>query len=649
MSSIKIGLAAGVAVMGLSARAADVAPLALNYDTPAAARNGALPYDLFRARIVPPEALTAETKAAERELVKHLKLIAGWERDGDGVQFVLGKPPDGEPAPAAFESCYAARDGRIYLWGDDSHPGGKQRHGTLFAVYGFLDEALGVKWVLPGDEGIVCPPRSTFSLPEGVRRHRTSLGMMTMRSGNPEAYLTGALTNRMFAPAELQFSHAEAAETLSAYKGWLLRMRHQRRDFYQYCHAFTKWRERFLPEHPEYFGYDPVYGAKRFGLRALENPRLYGQEKLCLSNPAVADQIIADWVAAGKPRFWNVCPNDGSPGFCQCENCLKLDEPRPGEKFNYHHADYNFSDRYLWFWNRIAERARKLRPDVTLVTYIYSFYRHAPRRERIACPDNFLAGVVPQLGDDYLRLWDEWRAVGLKRFFMRPNYLCYSSPFPRGIERFLYRNFHDGLRYGIVGVDYDGGETTPQLEFEHYVVGRQLSRPDLPFETIEAEFLSQYGAASNTVRRYVASVRERGERLLADDRFRGLSAKVLDDSLLGGATVNGYTREALESDLALMRSVDRNGLSRDEARRIDRLQVRIEHQLLTYDFFIAGAAKDAARLDAAGRRLYAFRLAHRRDLGVTAVTYYFYKTSGEFALWQKLPFFREIGGRIEGR
>ena len=89
MSRIKIGLAAGVAVMGLSACAADVAPLALNYDTSEAAQNGALPYDLSRARIVPSKAHTAEVQAAERELARHLKLIAGWERDGDGGDALL--------------------------------------------------------------------------------------------------------------------------------------------------------------------------------------------------------------------------------------------------------------------------------------------------------------------------------------------------------------------------------------------------------------------------------------------------------------------------------------------------------------------------------------------------------------------------------
>ena len=43
MFGIRIGLAAGVAAMGLAAFAADVAPLALNYDGPAAVWNEALP------------------------------------------------------------------------------------------------------------------------------------------------------------------------------------------------------------------------------------------------------------------------------------------------------------------------------------------------------------------------------------------------------------------------------------------------------------------------------------------------------------------------------------------------------------------------------------------------------------------------------
>ena len=49
---------------------------------------------------------------------------------------------------------------------------------------------------------------------------------------------------------------------------------------------------------------------------------------MCVSQPALAAQIIADWKAKGAPRFLNVCENDGWAG-CACPTCLSWDEPDP--------------------------------------------------------------------------------------------------------------------------------------------------------------------------------------------------------------------------------------------------------------------------------------------------------------------------------
>ncbi|MBR0303305.1 MAG: phenylalanine--tRNA ligase subunit beta, partial [Clostridia bacterium] len=67
---------------------------------------------------------------------------------------------------ANFESRGAVANGRLYCWGDDRKGAATPRYGTLFAVYRFLDEALGVRWVTAGDDGIVFTPRETFVVPE---------------------------------------------------------------------------------------------------------------------------------------------------------------------------------------------------------------------------------------------------------------------------------------------------------------------------------------------------------------------------------------------------------------------------------------------------------------------------------------------------
>ena len=44
---------------------------------------------------------------------------------------------------------------------------------------------------------------------------------------------------------------------------------------------------------------------------------------------------------------------------------MALDTRKAGEDFYAH-----LTDRYVYFWNRIAEKAVKLRPDVQLVNYV---------------------------------------------------------------------------------------------------------------------------------------------------------------------------------------------------------------------------------------------------------------------------------------
>lgn len=137
------------------------------------------------------------------------------------------------------------------------------------------------------------------------------------------------------------------------------------------------------------------------GSRGLPD-QLKNRVKLCVSNEAVVDQIISDWQANGAKKYLNVCPNDGTPGFCRCPRCLALDERRENERFLDH-----LTDRYVNFWNRIAAKAVKIRPDVTLVTYAYSYYRFAPRREKIQYPENILLGLVPMLMEDNRRIMEE--------------------------------------------------------------------------------------------------------------------------------------------------------------------------------------------------------------------------------------------------
>ncbi len=551
------------------------------------------------------------------ELKKHLALVGEPARR---FRYSFTRPKGERTEP--FTS-YAKRIGdTIHFWGDDRKKGRNERHGTLFAVYGFLETACGIRWVASGDDGIVLPSNPTCDVPKDWSyRFVPPLEMTLVRDYGEKRLLAG----NVFAPRELRITDDEARRVAEDRRLWALRMRHQTRTVFKYGHAFRGWQKLYLAEHPEYFGLNP------YGRRGLPEKQA-SLVKLCVSNEAVVDKIIEDWVKAGSRKYLNVCPNDGTPGYCFCENCRKLDADLPGERFHSHKTD-----RYLNFWNRIAAKARAIRPDVILVAYIYSYYRFAPRRERIEFPDNMLFGFVPSLNDDYRNLLKEWRAAGMRHFFLRPNYLCFRGCVTRGLERWLYDNFHDCLKAGAIGVDYDGRLGRPSQALEYYVVARMVAFPEKSFDDICEEFYSQYGAAAPSVKTYYERIRLRAERFFSQNAERMKKAKldVLDDGELSAFAVNGHSERDLAEDLDLLRGVDTSRLSESELRRFDDLKLRAEQNLLTCRFL--GARDDATR-EACARALDAFRKANRSRIfdefgNIIRDT--------ELASWKQVGFYRE--------
>jgi len=480
--------------------------------------------DLTKACVVRARRENPQQKMAADDLVKHLELITGVKPKegaaaaGEAAVVFSFRRPANEKA-GKFMS-FAKREGNtVHFWGDDGTARGGPQYGSGFAVAEFLDRFLGVRWVQPGDDGIVFTRRTACDVPDGWRWER---------------------------PYPFYTSLVRGCDPL-----WGMRLQYAQKRPFPYGHAFAKWQDKHLKEHPDYFGLNP------YGRRGVEGAK--GRvAKLCLSNDACIDQILADWTASRTNQFLNICPNDGTPGYCHCEKCLALDVRLPGESFY-----SNLTDRYLNFWNRITARARAIRPDVKVVSYIYSYYRHPPRRERIAYPESMIFGLVPRLLDDYRADLAAWKAAGLKEgtFFLRPNFTAYHGKLPRGQEKAIYDCYHFYLENGAFGFDYDG-HWAPWMAFEYYVLMRQLSHPEYAFERIEEEFCSQYGGCAAVAKEYFARLRVRGDRARETRRAKMAAERndVLDDSLLSSFASEGHTEKDLKDDLALLERADASGL-----------------------------------------------------------------------------------------
>ena len=571
--------------------------------------------DLRTARIEATVANESQRRAVS-ELAKHLAIIAKGRKPAGSATpavFVIGKVAPGCREASDHEARAQAVGGKIYFWGDD---GGtyvlppkvsSQRWGTLYAVYGFLEKALGVKWVGPGDRGIVLTRRNAVEVPEGWSYRfypPLEVSHIAEYTGRPEAILA---KGQKTTPVALRTDKETAVAFGQEWEQWMRRLRHMTRKRFPSGHAFTDWNRRFAETKPELLAMDEKGRRGYPGENEKESSRARWI-KLCVSNPAVADQIVADWCASGTNEYLNICPNDAF-NFCRCENCRAWDADLPGEDFNAHKTD-----RYVRFWNSVSEKACAIRPDVTIVTYLYSSYRFPPRRERLLRAENIMFSVVPALNDDSEKLIGEWRRIGMKRYFVRPNYLCcYTTPV-RGLERFFCEDFKRNLAGGMIGVSYDNCPR-PQAQFEFYTIGRLIAEPDLSFETIESEYLSQFGSAALEMREYFSRVRVRGEAGRLKDveatarKRNGEKEPILDDSQLYGAAYAAHTDADYAGDMEVVeRALAHGDLSKIERWRVNRVRAMIENARLTRKFICARDSMKPAEFADVGRDLILKRI-----------------------------------------
>ncbi len=564
--------------------------------------------DLRKAGIeVSPSCATNESqRLAAKELEKHLALIAGGRAPAAAAcsAFVIGKAPPGGAAAKAHESHAHAVGGKVYFWGDDSNG----RYGTLYGVYGFLEKKLGVKWVEPGDRGIVFAKRRMVEAEEGWSyRFYPPFVMSILRTYNGSA---GAWLNPKYhdyTPVALRIDEARAKALGAERVEWVRRMRHQSRRRFSYGHAFEKWNERFAETRPELLAMDKN-GKRGYPGERGRDSRNARYLKLCVSNPAVADQIIADWCNAGTNEYLNVCPNDAH-GYCLCDKCRSWDADLPGEDFNTHKTD-----RYVKFWNIVAEKARAIRPDVKLITYFYAAYRMPPRREKLLYPENVLAGIVPTTAEDSAEMVGGWYKMGLRHYFVRPNYLCSSVAVMRGYERYFCEEFKQHVALGMIGADEDN---TPRAttQFETYVIARLIAEPDLTFDEIEAEFLSQYGSAAPEMKECFVRIRERGEMGRAESVARAkkkIAADVfgaVDESNLYITGYSSHTESDFDGDLEVVgRALAHNDLSEIERWRVNRVRAIIENAKLTRRFILSRDKMKLPEFAELGRKLILKRI-----------------------------------------
>ncbi|QDU92917.1 DUF4838 domain-containing protein [Lignipirellula cremea] len=242
---------------------------------------------------------------------------------------------------------------------DEKIVGRQLEYGTANAIYTFVQDHLGVRWLWPGKLGEDVPQRATIAIEPFTYRHHPQI------RGRGGVFNFSELSNRGYGR-----SH-----------DWTRRQRLQLNSLQTAGgHAFAQWWDRLHETQPELFALQP--NGQRDGHPSPHNA------KLCQSNPAVWKQWLLDVEEQLKEdpnrTVFNGSPNDGwSSGHCVCEKCRAWDHPEGEPRLmHWHHfreVRPALSDRHVTFANQLARVLKERYPDKDYYVLMNSYGHSRPK------------------------------------------------------------------------------------------------------------------------------------------------------------------------------------------------------------------------------------------------------------------------------
>jgi len=596
--------------------------------------------------VIPSQAIESQRRAAE-ELQYHIEKMSGARlevasadqapRDAREALILVGQSPlvaelGVETGKLDYETVVIRTVGnRLILAGEDGlalrFAGGKvmdgaegrdRRNGTLHAVYGFLQDQLGCRWIWPGESGEVIPLRKTIEVgemdvQETPRIRRRSLRPLWTKSQMEALQRTGVgKTFDLGKPLDKLIREESV---------WLQRMRMGGSFRFYAGHNFGSWWATMGNTRPE------IFALQEDGTRGVANgkgsPRTV---KMCVANPKLWDLQIERFreslKAAPFMKSLNCCENDGGRGFCRCELCKAWDagaeaaqaasaktaapdgsdiDARRGQGDD-DGLPASLSNRYCRWYNELARRAREVDSEAFVTAYAYSRYRSAPVGVRLE--PNVLVGYVgfsfypipPERREAERADFMAWRAAGA-RLFLRPNSLYFTGhAVPFDVTRQIASDFQFCAKDGVESTDFDAllgswGMCGPMC----YVLARLHWNTGQTIEKLVDEYYEGFGPMGRVAREYF----DYWERFTAEKwSAPGVAERVKELSPTSGArgrVLVGpeiYTPEALAAGQAILdKSKETLGKASPEERtRFENLEMGLKHSALTMDV-LRGATK----------------------------------------------------------
>ena len=284
--------------------------------------------------------------------------------------------------------------------------------------------------------------------------------------------------------------------------------------------------------------------------------------------------------------------------------------PAPGAKW-----DDDLSDRYIYFASRILELASRYRGDVIAASYAYGVYKNAPRREKVH--PQLVLGFVPSMfePEQTEKNYKAWAEAGARKLFLRPNdHHAISIGLPTGGEKQLFKAFRLGVKYNIIGSDYDSSHNFwPAVGIADYILARAHIHPEETFEQHESEYYAGFGSAAAEVGEYYRYWRcNIWEKRIYPNRKEIAKLGLYGNYQRGLMwNLNRYYRLSdFDATDAILARAAAKELSAQDRKRVEMLQLANRYFRL---FFQACTAKQEEKQKVAAQ-LLDFRCRHHRDL-----------------------------------
>lgn len=427
-------------------------------------------------------------KFAANEFVKYINLISGAElritdKLVEGNKIFIGEEKNLTSYLSGVNTLKTTIDTVIIKTkgNDKLILAGGGKNGVIYSVYTFLEDYLGVKYILPDEDYI--PENYNISV------HNIDY-VYTPPFLSRETYY---LNNTWKVKSNFNLKHKQ-----NGVGTYIPDKLVDKVEIIGFAHTVDNLMnpDEYGKEHPEWF-------ALRDGKRILKK----GYTQPCFSNPEMIKELTKNLIKTieEKPghKIYSVTQSDND-NYCECDKCEALA------------LQYNQSGLLLYAINQIADSVKEKYPDVLIDTFAYHYTQLPPKgdmkpRDNVLiryCPrSNQIAPITEKCNNVTYTEIDGWSKISKQLFIWdySGDFFNYLLPFPN--TQIFQDNMKLWAKKKAVAMlnlgDYQNSNTW-LLPYKDYILCKLSWNPNINLRAEAKTFMDlYYGPAGNIMYSYM--------------------------------------------------------------------------------------------------------------------------------------------------